>query len=578
MSYNCVLPQKQQQKFSKMNYNEILKHIGQFGKYQIKIHFMLWLASALSGLAVVVYAYTGFEPKYRCAVPHCDVGDSPTYYGDFIKHVIPEKALNYSNHCEFYALENFKVNSCQEYVDAVKKGENVYIKKCEPEDVIFDTSIVKNSVVTDYRFTCERSYLRGIYNATYMLGFLFGSVFFGLISDHFGRMKGLMLSVLFVTLFPLIGAFMPDQHSYGFFRFLTGMGGIGCFLVCFVIAVEYVGFKFTTLIGIIIGIPFALGELILGIEAYFIRDWVTLHLVAYIPWIVLLGLWFFIPESPRWLIAKGEYVKAREVINKIAKGNGKSCPAELLAPSSKVEEQEDLGYRVNATFLDLFKPKQILFRSVNMFYQWFSVTMCYYGLSFASTSLAGDTYTNFCLSVSIEIPGYLFCIFVMDCWGRRPTLSFCQGISGISCIVAGLLFNVLQIHPQLAGLQLFFSLLGKFMASASFAIVYIYTAELYPTIIRNTAIGSCSCIARVGGITALLCLELKNFWQPAPMLIMGIIATVAGFMAIFFPETVGNPLPESIEEAINIGKSNSGRGLCTCDCPKSLKGLMTLRD
>ena len=53
-------------------------------------------------------------------------------------------------------------------------------------------------------------------------------------------------------------------------------------------------------------------------------------------------------------------------------------------------------------------------------------------------------------------------------------------------------------------MQVFLSLIGKFMASACFAIVYVYTAELFPTMIRNTAIGSCSTVARVGGICALL--------------------------------------------------------------------------
>ena len=64
---------------------------------------------------------------------------------------------------------------------------------------------------------------------------------------------------------------------------------------------------------------------------------------------------------------------------------------------------------------------------------------CYYGLSFASTSLSGDAFTNFLLrchlyyvylisrpSVFIEIPSAICCILVIDCWGRRPTLSFCQ--------------------------------------------------------------------------------------------------------------------------------------------------------
>ena len=61
---------------------------------------------------------------------------------------------------------------------------------------------------------------------------------------------------------------------------MTGIGGIACFMVTFVICVEYVGAKYTMFTGIIIEVPFALGELLLGLEAYYIRDWVTLQLVA----------------------------------------------------------------------------------------------------------------------------------------------------------------------------------------------------------------------------------------------------------------------------------------------------------
>ena len=58
---------------------------------------------------------------------------------------------------------------------------------------------------------------------------------------------------------------------------------------------------------------------------------------------------------------------------------------------------------------DLFSSKQIALRTANMFYQWFAVTLVYYGLSYSSTDLAGDPYTNFCSSVAIEIPGILLC-------------------------------------------------------------------------------------------------------------------------------------------------------------------------
>ena len=207
----------------------------------------------------------------------------------------------------------------------------------------------------------------------------------------------------------------------------------------------------------------------------------------------------------------------------------------------------------------------MLGRSLNMFYQWFSVTMCYYGLSFASVSLLGDPYTNAALSYFIEIPGYIFCIVVMDCWGRRPILSFCQLVSGIACIAAGLMYKI----DYLQDLQIFLSLIGKFGAAACFAIVYVYTAELFPTTIRNTSIGACSTIARVGGIMANLVGLLAPYWGPAPMVVMGIVAVIAGTAALKLPETVGRRLPETMKEAIDIGK-DSKRGICTCVCPKSI--------
>ena len=89
------------------------------------------------------------------------------------------------------------------------------------------------------------------------------------------------------------------------------------------------------------------------------------------------------------------------------------------------------------------------------------------------------------MSAFIEIPGYIFAILVIDCWGRRPVLSLCQIIGGVGSLFAGLLADQnLEENTGLAGLQVMFSLIGKFGISAAFAIIYLYTAELYPTIIR----------------------------------------------------------------------------------------------
>jgi len=449
-------------------------------------------------------------------------------------------------------------------------------EQCGEEELVFDRSVMRSTLVEDYGLVCTRAWLRSIYNSIYMLGLLFGSYTFGWISDRFGRMKALMLATITVSVSGFLGAFWTGPaglHAYGFFRFITGVGAIGSFMVCFVLAVEHVGYKFTMLIGILIEMPFAVGEMLLGLEAYLLRDWRTLQMVAYLPLLGLVGLWWVVPESVRWLVGAGRLQEAATIIRSAAKVNGHEAPEHLLK-AADLTEKEDLevevvGTRGGGTILDLFRPTKMALRTMNMCFQWFSATMCYYGLSFASTSLSGDAYTNFLLSVFIEIPSCICCILVIDCWGRRPILSFCQVVSGVACVVCGLLQG--SQDPALQGLQLVLSLVGKFGASASFFVVYLYTAELFPTTVRNQAVGACSLVARIGAITALMMDPLKDYWLPAPVFIMGVVASVAGCLAIHFPETLGQKLPENMEDALMIGTEGS-RGLCTCTCvsPKEM--------
>lgn len=84
---------------------------------------------------------------------------------------------------------------------------------------------------------------------------------------------------------------------------------------------ELVGSKRKTLIGNLVQIPFAIGEAIVGLIAFGIRDWKTLQIVASAPLFSLLLLYFILPESPRWLIATGRYEEAKKTIERAARMN-----------------------------------------------------------------------------------------------------------------------------------------------------------------------------------------------------------------------------------------------------------------
>ena len=69
---------------------------------------------------------------------------------------------------------------------------------------------------------------------------------------------------------------------------------------------------------------------------------------------------------------------------------------------------------------------------------------------------------------------------------------------------------------------------------------------------------------------------LADIWEPFPNVLMGSVAVIAGIMALLLPETAGLTLPETMQEAIDIGKNK--RGLCDCRCPNSCSEIIVRDD
>lgn len=78
--------------------------------------------------------------------------------------------------------------------------------------------------------------------------------------------------------------------------------------------------------------------------------------------------------------------------------------------------------------------------------------------------------------------------------GRRVPLSMFMVLGGISCLLIQFLNNPVLTFPL--------AMFGKLSIAASFAIIYIHSAELFPTTQRSSGLGLCSLFARLGGILA----------------------------------------------------------------------------
>lgn len=98
------------------------------------------------------------------------------------------------------------------------------------------------------------------------------------------------------------------------------------------------------------------------------------------------------------------------------------------------------------------------------------------------------------------------------------------------------------------------AMLGKMAITASYGTVYIFTAEQFPTPVRNVGLGASSMMARVGGILAPYINATSVKWQPLPLIIFGTLAFTSGLLSLLLPETLNQKLPETIEEGERFGK------------------------
>ena len=88
---------------------------------------------------------------------------------------------------------------------------------------------------------------------------------------------------------------------------------------------------------------------------------------------------------------------------------------------------------------------------------------------------------------------------------------------------------------------------------------------MFPTSTRTACVGVCSFSGRIGGIAAPYIVSLSSFASCLPMICFGSIAFTSGtFVYLFLPETLGNPLPETISEAIG-GEENSSMEISVDD-------------
>uniref|UniRef100_A0A8B9QP20 Major facilitator superfamily (MFS) profile domain-containing protein n=1 Tax=Anas platyrhynchos TaxID=8839 RepID=A0A8B9QP20_ANAPL len=483
---------------------EILKAVGDLGTFQKRL--VLFSMLPCLSLAFHQFCQLFMVPD----LPHyCNtswiraVGPNLTEE-EQLNLTLPRDADGAYEQCSMYSPVDWDLGSIVAYgLNATEKCSSGWVYP----------SAQQPSLLTEFDLVCDSKDLNDISQSVYMLGLFLGAMIFGPLSDRIGRRPVLLISIFLQGFFGLGIAFVPHFYVYMAFRCVVGASVSGITMTLLALATEWVGVSYRPHAVLITHCCFAAGQMILAGLSYGIRNWRLLEIAGSAPIFALFFFTWVLPESARWLVTKGKIEEAKKVLQKAASINKRTIPPDLLEQVPKPVWGDARPQRPAS--------------------EWFVNSIVYYGLSLNVTNFGLDIYLTQLAFGAVEIPARVGCIFLLQWFGRRKSQAGTLLLSGLS-----LLFPPSDEPMAITVL----ATIGKFAASASFSCSYVYSAELFPTIIRQSGVGLCSMAARVAGIIAPLIRLLEQYHRAVPMAVFGSAPVLGGLLCFLLPETRGAEL------------------------------------
>ena len=491
---------------------------------------VMCLVSVAQGVIISTYNFTGLSPSHRCLIPYCDFPHNVSYFGTengtfapFVEAGVTEEFYT-KNHDQYLGFKSLttqptaSVESCEFYLSELKRNSvDIELKTCSIEDVVYDHSIVLNSIVTDFGLVWGRFSINKLVEVSFTIGSIVGSLAFGLGADLLGRKTSMFVAIALTATSGSLAALVPGSLVwFTMMRFLVGFGSQGLYMLAVIYVTESsTTTKIRTMLGTLIRMPFLVGQMVMVLEAFHARRWFDLQLVSHAPIFALLLFWFSTKETEMWTSREQPEDKKDWTI--------------LQRTASKSD--------------GIFRPIHILVRTSNLLTVCTLLGACYYGpFVIGLADLTTDVYLNTLLGPVLEVPGIIAVTFMLLKWGRRQVIMALAIITGSMCI----LISVLSDNPSLWKLYVIVFVLGKASSSGAMATLYLYCVELYHTDVRGSALGSFNCAVNCGALIAYILHQACDCWKVS--LSFGVLCIMAGIVTLLLPE-IKEKIPQTLDES-----------------------------
>jgi len=460
-------------------------------------------------------------------------------------------------------------------------------------------SVIAKSLIIRWKLSAM---FAGAMVTVIFVGLLAGTILGGFLCDRYGRRMPILVTYSGMTIFLAVSLMAPDILLLVTAKFMLGVSlGFGVpaanAVICESCPTEHRSNVYSMTM-----VLFSLGQMysacILWAMSPEIKHselhWrMMLVMAAILPCVLGILSYFFLLESPHWLLAQGQYSDAKEVVIKMAeyKGNVPLAVVEAItydlqtpAPSPEAAPRhpkgddhrvccsqdqssqwwqqvvicicamkEDMG-RFKHLFSERFRLTTIL-----MSYISFVSNFVYYGLIYGlpdtlkkehgEDSSMWSPAAGVFFSAVFEIPGVFIAILLGTTVGRKMNMTISFGCTAFS--LACVIWVMSSGRLENAGLLAVFSV--KLFIASVFIIVYLYLLECYPTKFRATGLAFCMVIGRLGAFACpflfdgLVLAGVHHKWFFIVMCGLVLLASIISYLLPY--ETKDSQLMQEEDEA-----------------------------
>ncbi|KAI8896646.1 major facilitator superfamily domain-containing protein [Globomyces pollinis-pini] len=393
-----------------------------------------------------------------------------------------------------------------------------------------------------------------------------GAMYWGWISDIIGRRPAFMLTFLITAFFGFLAGIFHDIRLVSIMFGFMGLGIGGNLPIDGTLFLECIPASEQSLMTLL-SLWWPIGQVMASVIAWIVLpsnscdsmncnpddNWgwrYTTFILAFVTFAMSFSRQLFnLQESPKYLIARGRYEEAVEVLNYLALENGKVIhilPEDLMPDPNSRRQITERNHSTYSRLKILFSNDLIL-TTVLVWSIWIFVALGYaifngflpgflQNASNEKLSIS-DTFRNYVLISIASVPGSVVGKYLTDSrLGRKWTMA----ASTFGTSITLLLFTQFTTPSS----QLIIGCVNGMLQNVMYGVIYAYTPEVFPTCVRATAYGIGAALGNWSSAIApsLTFWMISNWSMEVPILCSCSLIVTAGIFMIFLPiETRGVP-------------------------------------